>query len=56
VEAYVKTGEAPPLPDDLPDELKTARAGVFVSLKIAGSCAAASVRSARSAGMLPRRS
>jgi AmmeMemoRadiSam system protein A/AmmeMemoRadiSam system protein B len=36
VEAYVKTGEAPPLPDDLPDELKTARAGVFVSLKIAG--------------------
>lgn len=32
VEAYVKTGEVPPLPADLPDELAGRRAGAFVSL------------------------
>lgn len=36
VERYVKTGETPVLPDDLPDEMTTQRAGVFVSLKIRG--------------------
>jgi AmmeMemoRadiSam system protein A len=35
IEAFVRSGEVPDLPDDLPDEMKT-RAGVFVSLKIAG--------------------
>ncbi|HWQ07310.1 MAG TPA: AmmeMemoRadiSam system protein A [Feifaniaceae bacterium] len=34
VEAFVKTGKTPPLPDDLPEEMKQERAGVFVSLKI----------------------
>lgn len=34
VEAFVRTGEVPPLPDDLPEEMRTARAGVFVSLKM----------------------
>lgn len=36
VESFVKTGEPLPLPEDLPDEMKHTRAGVFVSLKIAG--------------------
>lgn len=36
VEAFVKTGETPPLPEDLPEEMTRERAGVFVSLKIAG--------------------
>ncbi len=36
VEAFVRTGETPPLPEGLPEEMTTARAGVFVSLKIAG--------------------
>lgn len=36
VEGYVRTGEAPPLPEGLPDEMTKTRAGVFVSLKIAG--------------------
>lgn len=36
VEAFVKTGETPPLPEELPEEMTRARAGVFVSLKIAG--------------------
>ena len=36
VESFVKTGEPLPLPDDLPEELTKERAGVFVSLKIAG--------------------
>ena len=35
IEAFVRSGEVPGLPDDLPDEMNT-RAGVFVSLKIAG--------------------
>jgi len=35
IEAFVRSGEMPELPDDLPEEMK-ARAGVFVSLKIAG--------------------
>ena len=35
IEAFVRSGEVPDLPDDLPDEMKT-RAGAFVSLKIAG--------------------
>ncbi|MEN6418693.1 MAG: AmmeMemoRadiSam system protein A [Clostridiaceae bacterium] len=34
VEAFVKTGQTPPLPDGLPEEMKQERAGVFVSLKI----------------------
>jgi len=36
VESFVKTGEALPVPGDLPEELTQERAGVFVSLKIAG--------------------
>ena len=36
VEAFVKKGEAPALPEELPKELTNDRAGVFVSLKIAG--------------------
>ncbi len=36
VEAYVKTQGVPALPDDLQDEMTNRRAGVFVSLKIAG--------------------
>lgn len=36
VESFVKTGETPPLPDGLPDEMKNARAGVFVTLKARG--------------------
>ena len=36
IESFVKTGEALPLPDDMPTELTQTRAGVFVSLKIAG--------------------
>ena len=36
VEAFVRTGEPPALPEDLPDEMKSRRAGVFVSLKIGG--------------------
>jgi AmmeMemoRadiSam system protein A/AmmeMemoRadiSam system protein B len=36
IESFVKTGEALPLPDDMPTELTQMRAGVFVSLKIAG--------------------
>ncbi len=36
VEAFVKTGETPQLPQTLPEELTKTRAGVFVSLKIAG--------------------
>ena len=35
-EAFVRTGETPELPKDLPEELTNSRAGVFVSLKIAG--------------------
>ena len=35
-EAFVRTGEAPALPQGLPEEMVNARAGVFVSLKIAG--------------------
>lgn len=34
VESFVKTGQVPPLPDELPEEMKNERAGVFVSLKI----------------------
>ena len=36
VEAYVNSGETPPLPSDLPAEMTRERAGVFVSLKISG--------------------
>ncbi|MCE5189459.1 MAG: AmmeMemoRadiSam system protein A [Eubacteriales bacterium] len=36
VESFVKTGETPPLPEDLPTEMTGERAGVFVSLKYAG--------------------
>lgn len=36
IEAFVRSGEVPDLPDDLPEEMKSHRAGVFVSLKIAG--------------------
>ncbi len=36
IEAFVHTGEIPALPDGLPEELQNTRAGVFVSLKIAG--------------------
>ena len=36
VEEFVRTGEPPLLPQELPEEMKNARAGVFVSLKIAG--------------------
>ena len=36
VESFVKTGEAAPLPEELPEEMKSNRAGVFVSLKIRG--------------------
>ncbi len=36
IEAYVRTGETPALPEDLPEEMTSVRAGVFVSLKIAG--------------------
>jgi len=36
IEALVRTGETPALPEDLPEEMKNSRAGVFVSLKIAG--------------------
>ena len=35
IEDFVRTGEIPELPDDLPEEMKSS-AGVFVSLKIAG--------------------
>jgi AmmeMemoRadiSam system protein A len=36
VEAFVRTGEAPLLPAELPEEAQNRRAGVFVSLKIGG--------------------
>ncbi len=36
VEGFVRAGEIPPLPGDLPDEMRRARAGVFVSLKASG--------------------
>jgi len=36
VEAFVHTGETPAVPDELPEEMKNRRAGVFVSLKING--------------------
>lgn len=36
VEAFVKTGETPPLPEGLPAGMLETRAGVFVSLKLAG--------------------
>lgn len=36
VESFANTGEAAPLPEDLPEEMKANRAGVFVSLKIRG--------------------
>ena len=36
IEAFVRTGETPDLPKDLPEEMANTRAGVFVSLKIAG--------------------
>lgn len=36
LEKYVKTGEKLEMPDDLPKEMLTQRAGVFVSLKING--------------------
>ena len=35
-EAFVRTGEVPALPQGLPEEMRNTRAGVFVSLKIAG--------------------
>ena len=35
-EAFVTSGETPPLPDDLPEELLHTRAGVFVTLKARG--------------------
>ncbi len=35
IESFVRTGETPPLPEELPEEMKK-RAGVFVSLKIGG--------------------
>lgn len=37
VEHYVRTGRRPPLPELLPDELISRRAGVFVSLKAFGA-------------------
>ncbi|HJD30574.1 MAG TPA: AmmeMemoRadiSam system protein A [Candidatus Eisenbergiella stercorigallinarum] len=36
VETYVRTGKKPPLPDGLPEEMLSRRAGVFVSLKEEG--------------------
>lgn len=36
VESYVRAGEIPELPDGLPEEILNKRAGVFVTLKIAG--------------------
>jgi AmmeMemoRadiSam system protein A len=36
IESFVRKGETPALPEDLPEEMKNSRAGVFVSLKIAG--------------------
>lgn len=33
LETYIKTGKRAPLPDKMPKEMKTQRAGVFVSLK-----------------------
>ncbi len=36
IESFVRKGETPVLPEDLPEEMKNSRAGVFVSLKIAG--------------------
>lgn len=36
IESFVRKGETPALPEDLPAEMKNTRAGVFVSLKIAG--------------------
>ena len=36
IETFVRSGEVPETPDDLPEEMKSNRAGVFVSLKIAG--------------------
>lgn len=36
LETYVKTGKRAPLPDDLPPELRSTRAGAFVSLKAHG--------------------
>ncbi|MEA4870077.1 MAG: AmmeMemoRadiSam system protein A [Christensenella sp.] len=36
VEAFVRGGEEPALPDDLPEEMTNRRAGVFVSLKLNG--------------------
>ena len=36
IESFVRKGEAPQLPQGLPEEMTNTRAGVFVSLKIAG--------------------
>ncbi len=36
VEMFVKTGETLAMPDDLPEEMTSNRAGVFVSLKVRG--------------------
>ena len=36
VEAYVRTGGRPPIPEGLPEEMYTEQAGVFVSLKKEG--------------------
>ena len=36
VEAFVRTGKTQPIPEGLPEEMTHNRAGVFVSLKIAG--------------------
>ena len=36
VEAFVRTGDVLPLPAELPEEMRSVRAGVFVSLKIGG--------------------
>lgn len=36
VEAFVRSGETPALPEELPEEMGNRRAGVFVSLKING--------------------
>jgi len=36
VESFVRTGETPPVPDELPEELTNTRAGVFVTLKERG--------------------
>ena len=36
LETYVRTGKMLVIPDDLPEELRSKRAGVFVSLKMHG--------------------